>query len=99
METTLAVPYTHLIWNKVVWDDKVFTILDAFEDKGELVYRLNDTDFYGNPCSLEVEAWDTRDLDDYAVIGSDMLSEVADLIWEDVDIAEEMVYEMGYSIV
>jgi len=80
--------YEHLVGSIVVFEGDYLKVVSVYDEGGELLYELSDWQV--------VNSWDCSDTS--SMVGEEAISELADLIWEDEDVAEDMIYEMGYSL-
>ena len=91
--------YPHCVGKQVYYEGDVYSVTSAWEyvgvDDSTLWYGLTAED----GSFAHVDSWDCTDLDDCNIISEDMVAHVADMCNEDIDIMEDMIYEMGYSVV
>lgn len=90
--------YAHLVGKEVCYEGETYKVTSAYEyvgvDDSTLWYGLT----ADNGSFAQVDSWDCTEVTD-CVIDEGGLAELADMCWEDIDIMEDMIYEMGYSVV
>jgi len=87
-----------MVGKEVYYDGEVYKVTSAWEyiwvEHATLWYSLLARD----GSFAEVDSFDCTDLEDCNIIWEDMVAEVAYMIWEEEDVAEEMIYEAWYCI-
>lgn len=90
--------YDFMVGKEVYYEGEVYKVTSAWEYVGVKDSTLWYSLLAEDGSYAEVDSFDCTDLNDCNIIGEDMVAEVAYMLGEDEDVAEEMIYEAWYYI-